>query len=386
MGVWVDIIVDLLLAGSLVGILYLIAATCVLRAFARDPRRRSSPYTPPVTVLKPVCGDEPGLYENLRSFCEQDYPAAVQVVFGARHASDSALPVVRRLMRDLPRADLSLVVADGIQGTNQKVGNLANMMSAVRHDVLVVADSDMRVRSDYLRAIVSPLAEPGVGVVTCLYVGRPVGGLWTAFGAMTINYGFLPSVLVGRLIGAIEGCFGATIVLRREVLDRIGGFAPFSNQLADDFALGEAVRALGWRVELSRYVVDNLVSESEFRALFQHELRWARTIRAITPFGYACSVVTLPLALSLVAVGLSWGSAEAVTVFLAAYICRLILVRVVERAFGLDAESSWLVPLRDLMSLLVFVASFCGSRVVWRDRELRAGSDNRLLAGRSSSR
>ncbi|NIR30410.1 MAG: glycosyltransferase [Gammaproteobacteria bacterium] len=384
MDVSADIVIDLLLGGSLVGILYLIAAVGAVRAFrVRGPRAPSSPHAPPVTILKPVCGDEPGLYENLRSFCEQDYPT-VQVVFGARHSGDSALPVVRRLMRDLPDADLSVVVAGGTRGANQKVGNLANMMSVVRHDVLVIADSDMRVRPDYLTAVVSPLGDPRVGLVTCLYVGRPVRGLWAALGAMSINYGFVPLVLVGRLIGAMEGCFGATIVLRREVLDRIGGFAPFSNQLADDFALGEAVRALGWRAELSRYVVDNLVSESEFRQLLQHELRWARTIRAITPFGYACSVITLPLGLSLLAVALSWGSAEAVTVFLIAYICRLILVRVIERTFGLDAESSWWVPVRDLLSLVVFAVSFCGKKVVWRDRELRTGSDGRLFAGRSS--
>lgn len=379
----VDFVVDLLLAGSLAGISYLVLALAAVRRFARAEPGRGPQRPPAVTVLKPLCGDEPGLYANLRSFCEQDYPT-VQIVFGARDASDSALPVVRQLMRDLPQADLALVVAKPAAGTNQKVGNLVNMMRAARHDVLVVADSDIRVRRDYLSEVVSPLADPGVGLVTCLYVGRPRGGFWAAFGAMSINYGFLPSVLVGRLIGAIEGCFGATIVVRREVLERVGGFAPFANQLADDFALGEAVRALGWRTELSRHVVDNLVSESDLRSLFQHELRWARTIRAITPYGYACSVITLPLALALLAVVLSWGSAAALTVFLLAFVSRLALVRVIDRVFELDGESSWRIPLRDLLSLFVFVASFCGKKVVWRDRQFRAGSHGRMLAGRGS--
>jgi ceramide glucosyltransferase len=378
-----EIVLNLLVAGSLAGVSYLLAATYAVRGFRPD-RRSAVPShpRPPITILKPVCGDEPGLYENLRSFCEQDYPA-VQVVFGARDPGDSAVPVVQRLIRDLPDADLSLVVAEWPHAMNQKVGNLINMMQVARHGVLVVADSDIRVRRDYLNHITHPLADPSVGVVTCLYAGRPRRGLWSAFGAMSINFGFLPSVLVGRLMGVVDGCFGATILLRRAVLDRVGGFAAFSDQLADDFALGEAVRALGWRVHLSRHVVDNMAWEPGFRTLFQHELRWARTIRGITPFGHALSVITLPVALSFIAMTFSANAAGAI-LFAATCACRLLHIRTTERVLGLDPVSTWLIPLRDLLSMLVLVTSFCGRKVVWRDQQFRAGADGRVLMERSS--
>jgi len=377
-----ELVAGLLLAVCIAGSAYLLIAAYAVRSFRRGAQSGAGPQ-PPVTVLKPVCGDEPGLYDNLRSFCEQDYPR-VQVVFGVREPTDSAVPVVRRLVRDLPDADLALVVDERQHGSNRKVGNLVNMMRAARYDVLLVADSDIRVDAGYLREVVAPLADPTVGAVTCLYVGRAVGRLWSVLSAMSINYGFLPLVLVGRLVGSVEGCFGATIVLRREVLERIGGFEALSDQLADDFALGEAVRALGWQVALSGRVVDNMVSETELRGLFQHELRWARTIRAVAPLGYAFSAVTLPVPLALVALMLAGGSAGAWSVLLLVLCCRLTLLRVTDRVFGLEPVHFWMVPLRDTLSLLVYLTSFFGKRVVWRNRRFRAGPDGRLMVERGS--
>ena len=200
---------------------YLIGAAVAVMRFAR----RALPVAlerPAVSVLKPLHGDEPGLYENLRSFAEQDYPA-LQIVLGVNDAQDGALPAARALIRDLPACDIALVVDARASGSNKKVANLENMFEAARHDVIVLADSDMRVDRHYLGAVTAPLHDPQTGVVTCLYKGVPTGGKWSEFGAMHINFGFLPSALVAESLGLGGGCFGATIALRRETLERIGG-------------------------------------------------------------------------------------------------------------------------------------------------------------------
>ena len=383
-----DLAVDALLGGCLAGIIYLLAGAYAVRRFkASISKPATVGYYPPVTVLKPVCGDEPGLYENLRSFCEQDYADVqdVQIVFGAAEEMDPAVGVVRRLIRDLPWADLTLVVDGRIEGRNRKISNLVKMVAKARHDVLVVADSDMRVRPDYLRRVVGTLADPGVGLATCLYVGRPVGGLWSALCAMGINYGFLPSVLVGRMLGASVGCFGATMAIPRDSFERIGGFDPVRDLLAEDYALGAAIQGLGRRVAIAPYVVDNIVFEPSFRSLFRHELRWARTIRSIAPLEYAVSVVTNPVALAILAVVLTGLESVALILLALALLCREIMVRVVERVFGLARAPRRLVPLRDLLSLIVLVVSFMGRKVVWRDHRFRVDSGGRLVAESDSA-
>ena len=221
-----DVALCLLELLCLAGVGYLAVAALMVRRFvcqaAPVPHVR-----PPVTLLKPLCGDEPNLYENLRSFCRQDYPG-VQVVFGVRTITDPAVAVVERLRAEFSDCDIELVCDARIHGTNLKISNVINMMAKARHDLLVLSDSDMRVRPDYLDAVVAPLLadgqRPPAGLVTCLYRGRPVGGVWSELGSMFINHGFLGQVLVGTLVGSNEGCFGATMALTRDTLARIGGF------------------------------------------------------------------------------------------------------------------------------------------------------------------
>ena len=177
---------------------------------------------PPVSILKPLHGAEPGLYENLRSFVEQDYPM-LQIVLGVNNPEDSALVDARALIHDFPRQDIAVIVDRRIRGTNQKVSNLENMLPAARHDILVLADSDMRVDPRYLSAVTAPLDDPRTGVVTCLYKGASTGGLWSDLGALQINFGFLPNAIFADALKIGGGCFGATIALRRAILDRIGG-------------------------------------------------------------------------------------------------------------------------------------------------------------------
>jgi ceramide glucosyltransferase len=368
----------MLLAGF--GCLYQVAAAWAVRAHVR--KRPPSGGLAPVTVLKPLCGAEPGLGENLATFCRQDHPD-YQVIFGVREADDPAIPVVRKLIADLGRDDVELVVDGDVRGTNYKVSNLGNMMARARHGVIVIADSDMRVAPHYLRAVTAPLEDPGVGLVTCLYVGRPRPGLWSRLGAAFINWGFLPSALVGQALGVDEGCFGATMALRRETLERVGGFAAFDDHLADDHALGAAVRRLGLKVALSPYLVEDDLHEPSLAALYAHELRWQRTIRVVAPGGHAGSVLTQPLAFAALGLVLALFSAGAVIWSAIAVLCvalaaRIFCARVADSTLGVPL-GAWLVPLRDALSLAVFVHSFLGRRVRWRGHLFKVAADGRLV-------
>jgi ceramide glucosyltransferase len=379
----VTLAAGLLSAASLVGVFYLAAAALAVRGFVRGGPaaggRERPGMRPPVTIMKPLHGADYELAANLRRFCTQTYPT-VQIVFGVRDEGDAAVPVVRRLMTELPDADIALVIDARLSGSNGKVGNLINMLPAARHDMLVIADSDMSVGPDYLDALVAELTRPGVGLVTCLYRGRPATGLWSRLGAMFISYGFLPSVLVGRLVGSRDGCFGATMALSRATLARIGGFESLKDLLADDYALGAKVRAIGLELVLSPYLVDTVVDEPSLRHLLAHELRWARTMRAIAPAGYAASIVTLPLPFALLATLLA--PSLGLPCLILALAARLAQTAAIARLLGLDSPPAWLVPARDLLSFGVLIASFCGTAISWRDQRFRVDAEGRLSAER----
>jgi ceramide glucosyltransferase len=337
---------------------------------------------PPVTLLKPLCGDESELYKNLRSFCELHYPT-VQLVFGVRNPLDPAIAVVERLRADFPDADITLVADPTLHGANYKVSNLINMMPAAKHDILVLSDSDMRVAPYYLDAVAGALLRPGVGVATCLYTGAPTRGFWSALGAAGINFWFLPSAMVSKLLGGATGCYGATIALRRETLDAVGGFDALKDQLADDYELGAAVEKTGKRIAVARYFPSTTADEPTSRALFQHELRWARTIRNTAPWGFAGSAVTYPIPLAIIGAvlgsvaGFPWPmllSAAALAI-----ICRLALVARVSRVLGIPAPGWWLFLPRDVLSLVILVLAFFGRSVSWRDSAFRVDSVGALF-------
>ena len=358
------------------GWVYLLAEVVAAVSFARR-RLPIPPERPPISVLKPLHGEEPGLYENLRSFVEQDYPT-VQMVLGANNANDGALPVADALIRDIPAAEIALVVGAPVKGSNLKVANLENMLPAARHDILVISDSDMRVDRRYLGAVAAPLHDPSIGLVTCLYKGVSTGGKWSELGALHINFGFLPSALVAAALGIDLGCFGATIALRRDTLCRIGGFVPVRDELADDQRIGEAVRALGLAVVLSRYLVEARVSEPSFAALWRHELRWARTVRTITPAGFVGSVLTHVVAIAaLGAVATGFGLTSSLFLGIS-LLLRWTTAGVIAGALSLAANGLWLLPVRDTLSFAVFVASFFGRAVFWRDQFFQVEPSGRM--------
>ena len=364
---------------------WLVALRCTA-AFRRRPLETSA-FAPRVTVLKPLCGAGGHLYEGLKSFCEQDYPE-YQIVVGVSDADDSAVKVVARLLAEFPRLDLRLVVNDRRLGTNPKVSNLANLYEAAKYDVLLVADSDIHVGRDYLRTVVAPLADPGVGLVSCLYRGIPDRGLWATLGAMFINEWFFPSALVGARLEGVAHAFGATMVCRRDVLEKIGGFAAFADDLADDYRFGQLVSREGGRVAIGRYVVDTAVTPATFRDLFLRELRWARTYRTLRPMGYFFSVVTLALPIALLGL-LATGAAPA---GIAAALL-LLGVRVggaiaFARALSLPLRLGrlWLVPVRDALSLAIWALSFLGRTVYWGGRRFRVDREGRLTSADRPSR
>ena len=362
-----------------IGCLYALAAVFLLRRFAGRPMPQAATY-PGVSLLKPLHGAEEGLYDNLNSFCRQDYPGPVQVVFGLRDPQDPAVAVVRRLQAELPEADLVLVIEARTTGANGKISNLVNMAPSIRHELVVIADSDIRVEADYLRHLVGALAEPGVGLVTCLYRGIPAGGLWSRLAAMGINYHFLPSVLVGLALGRADPCFGSTMALRRETLARIGGFEAFVNHLADDHAIGAAVRGGAGRILVPRMILGHLCRERSAGEMLRQELRWARTLRLLDPAGFFGSAVTHPLPFALLALALSSRASWGLGVLALALLCRLLLQSQVDRVIGVVGRGAfWLGPIRDLLSFAVFVASHFTDAVTWRGQRFRVNRDGTLI-------
>jgi ceramide glucosyltransferase len=355
---------------------YLVGTAIAAVRFARRPLP-VAPEQPPVSLLKPLHGAELGLYENLRSFVEQDYPTQ-QIVLGVNDGKDGALPVAKAFIQKMPAADIALVVGAPVRGSNLKVANLESMFPAARHDVLVISDSDMRVDRRYLGAVTAPLRDPSTGLVTCLYQGVSTGGMWSELGALHINFGFLPSALVAAALGIERGCFGATIALRRETLERIGGFVPLRDELADDQRIGQAVRALGLTVALSRYLVKTRVSEPSFAGLWRHELRWARTVRTITSSGFAGSVLTHAVAIAALGV-VATGFALTACIFLViSVLLRWATAGMIAAALGLTATKLWLLPVRDALSFAIFVASFFGRKVFWRDQLFQVEPSGRM--------
>ncbi|MET0408573.1 MAG: bacteriohopanetetrol glucosamine biosynthesis glycosyltransferase HpnI [Hyphomicrobium sp.] len=359
---------------AIIGCIYALLASVLVARFARQPKPVLH-SAENVTLLKPLYGAEFGLSDSLESFCVQNYPAELQLICGVQDAADPAIAIVRDLHRRFPSSSPELVVSGRASGGNPKIANVVNMFPKAKHDVLILSDSDMRVAPDYVATTVATLQRPGVGLVTCLYRGHALTGFWSRMAAAAVDQHFLPSVLVGVASGLARPCFGSTIALKRTALERIGGFGVFANTLADDYAMGDAVRRIGLRVEIAPFTIGHTFSEASFGELLAHELRWARTIRLVDPVGYAGSVITHPLPFALAALPLSGFSAIAWMILAGTLACRLFVPIQVQRLPGGGKSSLWLSPLRDVLSFAVFIASYMPGAVNWRGRRYSVGSD-----------
>ena len=375
--------------GTLLGAValgYAVAAWVAVRHWRNKSAQRqlgsgAAGLPPPVTVLKPLCGAEPGLEHSLRSFCTQDYAGGLQIVFGVQHPADPALGVLERLKRDYPRLDLTVVVDPSRHGASAKVSNLINMMRAARHDWLLLADSDVHAPPGYLTAVAAPLADPAVGIVTCPYRGIPRPGMWSRLGSLFINDWFIPSVRVAALFGSRAFAFGATIALRRDTLDAIGGFGAIADQLADDYRLGELTRRRGQRTVLSDVVVDTWVDERTFRQLVQHGLRWLRTIRVVRPGGYAFSAVTFSVPVALFGCALADGTRLTLYLLGATVLFRILLHLAAYAPAPTGSAPTrpwsqlWAIPLADALGFGLWCGAFVTREVQWRQGRYRVARD-----------
>ena len=356
-----------------------LAIACTARFSRREEKPDPDRELPAVTLLVPLHGDESGLEENLRAFALQDYPVC-QLVLGVARADDSALAVAQRVMEALPDRDIAIDVGEVRGARNPKIANVLSMMRLVRHHVLILADSDTRVDPAYVRSVTAPLRDPGVGVVTCLFAGASDGTLSSTLGAMFMTEQFIPSVLVNRFLGLAQHCLGPTNAFRAEVLSAIGGFDALAPHLADDYMLGNFVARRGLRVVIPPYVIRTVVSDSNLAQLWDHELRWHRTIRAVQPGGYAGMFLTYPVPLALLAFLLA-PSATRFGVLCLAALARIALQRVAARTFGVPAAPAWLTLPRDLFGFSVWCCGLGGDGVRWRGAELHVESGD-LLAER----
>ena len=362
----------LAMLATLCGLAVVVAGGFAVRRFAH--RTLPPGRYPPVTVLKPLCGDEPLLEAALASICGQRYPE-FQIVFGVQDPADPALHAVRRLQARYPHCDIAVVVESASHGPNRKVCNLINMLPASRHDVLVFSDSDLHVAPDYLERVVAELEVPGTGLVTTLCSGRAtMPGLGARLGAMHITHSFVPGALLARAFGR-QDCLGTTMALHRDTLRRIGGLEILAGLLAEDNFLGQRVRQLGLAVGLAGTVPATGVPEASVQRLWQHELRWARTIGALEPLGFAASALQYPTFWAGLACLLSQGASWTIALLATAWLVRAAGAMWVDHELGFDravAVRPWLLPVRDMLSVVEVAASFLGAQVIWRGNVMRA--------------
>jgi ceramide glucosyltransferase len=368
------------IAASLFGCACTLGAAWAARRFVRQPTASNPATWPDVSILKPLFGFEERLSENIETYFHQDYPGEIQFVFGVQDPADSTIPVVKSLIERYPELDLELIVNGAAHGANRKVSNLINMSKVVRSRVVVVSDSDVAVGPDYLRTLTAALCESGVGVVTCLYRGAPSGGFWSRLASMAVNDHFLPTTILGVALGLARPCVGATIALTRGTLSRIGGFETVANRLADDYAVGDAARQAGLRVVVSPMLVAHSFQDQSLSEVVRHELRWSRTILTVDPIGHIGSGLTHPLPLALVGAALRGFDVWGLAAILTALACRLFLKYRITREFDLPNPDYALLVARDILSFIVYVASFWTTRVSWRGQDFAVSQDGSLLA------
>ncbi|MFN7949287.1 MAG: bacteriohopanetetrol glucosamine biosynthesis glycosyltransferase HpnI [Blastocatellia bacterium] len=357
--------------------------------WARDRQKQRAlgpDFTPPVTIMIPVRGADEHTYRNFASFCQQDYPA-FQMVFGVRDESDPAVEVIRKLQADFPALQIELVISPAEIGYNAKVSNLQNMSARVAHDYLIIVDSDIRVGPDYLRRVMAPMQQPGVGMVTCLYRGAEARTPAALLENIGISSTFAPEVVTARALEGIKFALGSTILVRRALLEKIGGFHAVADYLADDFLLGNYVAAAGAEVVLSDYVVEHVSGQETFATMLRHQLRWGRSTRISRPKGYAGLILTYGTATSLLL-----AAALKFSVFAWAMLALTLFIRLlVAWWFGVVAlgdrvlaRNLLLVPLRDLIGFGVWAASFIGDEIQWRGTSFQVLPSGRIRPARES--
>ena len=360
------------IAGALSSVGYYVVCLLGARKFLRSIRGAPAEFAPPVSILKPLHGADPGAYESLRSHLVQDYPE-FEIIFGVTEPDDVAVPLVERLKSEFPERSIHLAVCPKVLGENRKIGKLIQMLPLARHEHLLVNDSDIRVPADYLRRVMALFQDSRTGMVTSLYRGIGDRALGSRFGVLGVSTDFIPGVLAAQLVeGGVHFALGATLAFHRRALAAIGGLEPLVDYLADDYELGYRISGAGFDVRLASAVVDHHFPADSLFGYLQHELRWARSTRNSRPWGYRGLILTFGLAWGLLALLALRGSAWGWALFAAAALCRFTVAFTVGWHVLRDRRlmrDFWLIPLRDFLAVIIWIGGHAGRQVVWRGRK-----------------
>ena len=346
---------------------YIVAALAAFRFFHRERKKQLPEFHPPVSILKPVRGVDFGSYENFSSFCRQNYEE-YEVLFCVNEISDPAVPVIQRVMAEFPQRHIRILSGAKQTGTNRKVNNLALLTQQAQHEFLVQSDGDVRVGPNYLREVAAPFADPSVGIVSCFYRGIAQPNLAAELEAVGAASDFFPGAMVAEWMEGVTFALGASVATRKAWLQKVGGYESFASYLADDYEIGNRVHAAGGRVLLSREAVWTMYPALRFRDFWEHQVRWARTVRLVRPASFLGLIVThgLPwVAAAALAAPKAWVSAG----YLAAYLVLRLMMAWVAGVWGVGDDvlrkRLWLVPIRDAVHFLVWLAGFTSNRVKW---------------------
>ncbi len=367
-------VLAVLLTGSLVYCVLIVVAT---RRFLHAALPAPG-VQPPVTVLKPLCGYDEGLEDNLRSFFVLDYPE-YEIIFGVHRESDSALPVAQRIIAEFAgRVKARVAVTGESPVPNAKAFSLNRMVREASHDMLVMCDSDVRVEPSLLSSLAAEFQDSGVGLITCPYRAVPGKSVWSRLEAIGMNTELLGGVLVARMIEGMRFALGCTVAVRRSVLDGMGGFGYLQEFLAEDFVIGQRAAELGHRVLLSSCVIEHRIGSQGMMHNLGHRLRWARSTRRSRPAGYWGQIFTYPLPWALLLIAIypeAWP--VAVLTFMLRGAAALATARYVLHD-PVTQKQWWLLPLQDILGFLVWISGFVGDTIVWRDRKCTVLRDGRL--------
>jgi ceramide glucosyltransferase len=351
----------------------------------RPPLKVRFADLPPVTVLKPIHGLEKNLRENLRSTCIQDYPQ-FQVVFSVQELDDPAIPLLREMEQEFGPERVTVAVENYQLGTNGKINNLAGGLTKAKHDILVISDSDIRLKSDYLKTIVPPLADPDVGCVCTLYKAVCAERWFERIEMLTLSADLIPSAVFAHITGASEVCFGATTALRRQTLDQIGGLQALADYLVEDFEMGQRIAGLGKKVLLIPYVVETIVDLKDASQWWNHQVYWDQNNRAARPIAFLMTYLIRSVPFALLYAILRMGEPLGLKLLAAAIAIRLLTAAIVV-GWGLRDYEGFknlaLLPLRDLMALVSFILAYTKRTTIWRGKEFVLTRDGRIVARRS---
>ncbi|HKF48900.1 MAG TPA: bacteriohopanetetrol glucosamine biosynthesis glycosyltransferase HpnI [Terracidiphilus sp.] len=379
---------------ALAGMGYFLAAILAAYVFLAGKRRAAAGFTPAVSVLKSLKGLDPGMLDAFRSHCRQGYAGEFELLFGVSSMDDPAAAAVIELQREFPAIPIRLIECPLRLGTNGKVSTLIQLVSQARHPYLLINDSDITVSTHYLERIMAEIQGPAIGdqgsekqksigLVTALYQGRPHGSVWSSLEALGIATEFHPGVLLSRWMeGGLRYGLGSTLAVSREALAAIGGLETLVDHLADDYELGVRIHGAGYAVALSREVVETSVPAYTFRGFFDHQVRWYRTVRDARPAGYPGLLFTYGFAWALLNVVASGASPLSLWLLGLSFFLRLSMAMTVGTRVLSDRSvlpHLWLLPLRDVLSLGLWVAGFAGHTIVWRGEQFVV-KDGRLSA------